>query len=344
MERVYTESFYSDMHRKKNTCRRAVEYVYDLLHPKSVVDIGCGTGEWLALFKECGVLEIRGYDGDYVKKDWLAITEDEFTVCDLSQEIVHDRNYDLAMSLEVAEHLDECHADRFVRDLSNFSDVILFSAAIPGQGGDGHVNEQWSSYWQTKFEANGFTCCDCIRDFFWDVEELDYYYKQNTVLFVQNSNKKLIEKLQSLEKRNMRDIVHPVAYLKYKLNLEIMSLLLNDAGGIYIRACLEKLGIHSLAIYGTGRLGKYFYDICKRSKVKIPFCIDERTDYTIDTVPTRFYKEVTDQDVDCIVLASGYHYQEMKRNLIHFQKTMIISLEELLKMSQSGENVRINGI
>lgn len=344
MEDIYADSFFDRMKQKNISCRKAVRYVFDLIHPKSVVDIGCGTGEWLALFKECGVSEVRGYDGSYVGKDVLAISEDEFVPYNLTQQIVNDKQFDLAMSLEEAEHLEERYADRFVTDITKFSDVILFSAAIPGQGGDGHVNEQWPSYWRTKFEENGFVCCDCVRDFFWNIEELDYYYKQNVFLFVRNSSKKLIEKLQGIEKRHMTDVVHPIVYLKYKSNLDIMSLMMNDTGGEYIKSYFEKLNICKLSIYGTGRLGKYFYEICKRAKMQIPFCIDVRTDYTIDTVPTRSYKDVTDQDVDCIVIASGYHCQEMLGNIAHLKETMIISLEELLKLSQGKMCVRINGI
>ena len=136
MEDIYTDSFYASMKDKENGCRRAAEYVFGLIRPASVVDIGCGTGAWLGLFKACGA-QVHGYDGDYVNRDMLVIEQEEFTPYDLSEKIPVDRRYDMAMSLEVAEHLDAGCADRFVADLTQFSDVVLFSAAIPGQGGDG---------------------------------------------------------------------------------------------------------------------------------------------------------------------------------------------------------------
>lgn len=189
MEEIYTDSFYDIMRDKENSCRQAARYVFDLIRPASVVDMGCGNGAWLALFKECGVSEIRGYDGDYVRKDMLVISEDEFTPFDLTKKLPVERRYDMAMSLEVAEHLEERLADQFIANITELSDVVLFSASIPGQGGDGHINEQWPSYWRTKFENNGFTCCDCIRDHCWNMEDLDYYYRQNIVLYVKNDRK-----------------------------------------------------------------------------------------------------------------------------------------------------------
>jgi len=344
-EITYTHDFYGLMKGKENTCRRAVKYIVDLLSPTSVVDIGCGTGEWLALFKEFGVSEVHGYDGGYVDKNMLSILESEFTSHNLEKKISVNRRYDLAMSLEVAEHLNEKYADSFICNLTEFSDVVLFSAAIPGQGGDGHINEHWQSYWQTKFDANGFTCCDCIRSYLWNIEELDYYYKQNMFVYVKKDKQKLINRLCSIKQYSMLDVVHPVVYLKYKANLELMTLLMNDVSGGYIQKYFSKWEIKTLAIYGTGRIGQYFYSICKNLEVGIPFCIDERADYTIDNLLTRSYESIVDGEVDCIVLASGYHYHEMKKNVEHLKKIKIVSLWELLKTSQRQEvKLQINGI
>ena len=338
MEDIYTDSFYASMKDKENGCRRAAEYVFGLIRPASVVDIGCGTGAWLGLFKACGA-QVHGYDGDYVNREMLVIEQEEFTPYDLSETIPVDRRYDMAMSLEVAEHLDAGCVDRFVADLTQISDVVLFSAAIPGQGGDGHVNEQWPDYWQEKFEANGFVCCDCLRDVFWNMDELNYYYKQNIVLYVNKEKEALIQKLRSMEKRPMMNIVHPITYLKYKSNLELMDFMLNNPGGGYIEKYLKRQGIHSLSIYGTGRIGKCFYDICQKTEINIPFCIDARTDYTIGSIPTRTCQDIRDGEVDGIVVASGYHSEEMIKNIGHLQQTKVFSLMELLRMSQEQDEI-----
>src|SRR5690606_16087480 len=120
-------------------------YVFKEVRPKSVVDVGCGLGTFLRAFKDLGVKDVYGLDGPWVRRDLLYkyIEEGEFEEADLEKPIEVTRRFDLAISLEVAEHLSEARADGFVADLGKLSDNILFSAAIPGQGGDHHINEQW---------------------------------------------------------------------------------------------------------------------------------------------------------------------------------------------------------
>lgn len=263
---IYTDSFYRFMKHKENSCKKAAEAIYQLLCPTSVVDIGCGTGEWLAHFKKCGASVVRGYDGSYVAKEMLAIAQEEFLPCNLSENIQVDRKYDLAVSLEVAEHLDACCADQLVANITGFSDVVLFSAAIPGQGGDGHVNEQWQSYWQAKFEGHGYVCLDCVRNLFWKIEELDPYYKQNAMLYVKKHQEALISKLQSMEKKIVSDLVHPVTYLKYKENLELMAWMLNDIGGGIWKGFLKKrVSGHWLSMAQEGLENAFITFVCRRN-------------------------------------------------------------------------------
>ena len=65
--------------------------------------------------------------------------------------------------------------------------VVAFSAAIPFQGGAGHVNEQWPSYWASIFAANGFVAIDCIRQHVWDDPRVDWFYAQNLLMFCAES-------------------------------------------------------------------------------------------------------------------------------------------------------------
>ena len=94
--------------------------------------------------------------------------------------------YDIAMSLEVAEHIFEKQSVNFMDTLTGLANVILFSAAIPHQGGQGHVNEQWQSYWVRRFKDYGYECVDIIRDKIWDNDEIWFYYKQNMLMFVKS--------------------------------------------------------------------------------------------------------------------------------------------------------------
>jgi 2-polyprenyl-3-methyl-5-hydroxy-6-metoxy-1,4-benzoquinol methylase len=128
------------------SARVVAPLVYDLLRPRTVVDVGCGRGAWLRAFQECGVEHIQGLDGDYVDREMLLIAPQSFTPYDLSRLKKIDGHFDLAICLEVLEHLSPESGCNVVDALTGAASVVLFSAAIPGQGGTGHVNEQWPSY------------------------------------------------------------------------------------------------------------------------------------------------------------------------------------------------------
>ncbi len=156
----------------------------DWLKPSSVVDVGCGTGAWLSVFREHGVTEIEGIDGDWLDLSLLEIPESCFLRRDLTQPIRLARRFDIVMSLEVAEHLPRESASTFVESLASLGDVILFSAAIPDQGGRHHVNEQWPEYWARLFAANDYTHYDVLRRRIWNDPDIEWYYAQNLLLFV----------------------------------------------------------------------------------------------------------------------------------------------------------------
>lgn len=182
MVEKYDATFYERQQWSSlQAAKEILPFVLDLVEAKSVADVGCGLGTWLSVAKERG-LRVRGFDGDYVDRRWLKIDADEFVPSDLSKPLSTDETFDLAMSLEVAEHLPESRATSFVRDLCRLAPVVFFSAAQPGQGGTNHVNEQYLDYWIPKFEAEGYELIDCIRPRFWDAP-LVFCYQQNGVLF-----------------------------------------------------------------------------------------------------------------------------------------------------------------
>ena len=156
-----------------------------LFNPKSVADIGCGIGTFLHLFKKHGVEEVIGIDGSWTNRELLHkyIEPQEFIEADLEQPIRLEKKYDLVLSLEVAEHLAPSVAETFVQSLVNSGNIIVFSAAAPLQGGQNHLNEQWLSYWKEKFARHGLKCFDILRPLFWDNPKIDWWYKQNMVLF-----------------------------------------------------------------------------------------------------------------------------------------------------------------
>lgn len=184
----YSQEFYDDL---KNTALPSasviVPMILDLYPAKSVIDAGCGDGSWLSVFKSNGLEDIFGVDGNWVQVDQLHIPEDCFQRRSLDQAINVDRNFDLSMSLEVAEHLPPERAQGFIDELCALAPVVLFSAAIPGQGGHHHVNEQWPAYWVEKFARNGYRPIDTLRLAVWKNEAVCWWYKQNILLFASDS-------------------------------------------------------------------------------------------------------------------------------------------------------------
>lgn len=186
MVTIYSPTFYRTYRDESYRSAAVVApLVMEMVGPRRVLDVGCGIGTWLAAFGESGAVEIRGVDGAYVDQSLLRIPPDRFTPLDLGKELAIDgAPFDLAVSLEVAEHLPQSRAASFVADITRHAPVVLFSAAIPFQGGDHHVNEQWLEYWVELYARNGYVAIDCIRPRVWDDERVAYYYAQNTLLYV----------------------------------------------------------------------------------------------------------------------------------------------------------------
>jgi SAM-dependent methyltransferase len=197
--------------------REVVPFVLELLGSKSVVDVGCGIGTWLKVFEENGISAILGIDGSYVDKSLLKIDKHNFVDFDLEKVYHTDRKFDLAISLEVAEHLSIDSSDVFVKTITNLSDTVIFSAAIPEQGGQNHINEQEPKYWIEKFEKEGYQLFDVLRPIFWDNQNVDSWYRQNMLLFTKNVDVKV--KLDSLESFAGKHLVHPILSKGKDVNL-----------------------------------------------------------------------------------------------------------------------------
>ncbi len=179
----YAEDMY-EPDRTLGSARVVVPIVVALTHPASVLDVGCGRGAWLSAFREQGIQEIAGLDGNYIKPSTLLIPADRFHPTDLSGkfEIPADR-FDLALCLEVAEHLPAPNARHLVQQLTSAAPLVLFSAAPPGQGGEGHINCQPLSYWRKIFEELGFRMLDPLRPALRDNRQVEWWYRQNMILF-----------------------------------------------------------------------------------------------------------------------------------------------------------------
>lgn len=214
----YSEAFYDEMvDTSTASAEVVVPLVLDLVAPRSVIDVGCGEGKWLAVFKKRG-LAVHGMDGDWVKPDRLAIAADEFETIDLERPFTVGKNADVVMTLEVAEHLHAPSADGFVASLVALAPVVLFSAAIPLQGGSHHVNEQWPEYWAEKFAAHGYVPVDPIRRHIWGDDRVSFFYQQNILVFVKESElskyPKLLAEREQGHNRALA-LVHPRMFTYY---------------------------------------------------------------------------------------------------------------------------------
>ena len=191
---TYDDIFYFENRAGSVMSARAIlSTLLPHLECHSMVDFGCGTGTWLWVAHSFGVESIRGLDGDYVPPRQLMIPQDCFCAVNLEEPVVLEKKYDLAISMEVAEHLHKESADTFVESLCNAADTILFSAAHPGQGGDGHINEQPMTYWTSKFGKHGFLPVE-IRQLFEGNEDIESWYRENIVLYVREAKVRRVEK------------------------------------------------------------------------------------------------------------------------------------------------------
>ena len=199
LRNLYSRKFFAHLREGSvGSARALVPIVLDIHPARSVVDVGCGVGGWVKAFAENGVSGI-GVDGAYVNREQILIPEDRFIAHDLNRELdvadlcrryggqAHGR-FDLAISLEVAEHLEPQRSDGLVRDLCALSDVVLFAAAVPFQGGAGHVNERWQSWWAQKFSENGYAPFDVLRRDIWGRRDIAWWYKQNTIFYVKRNS------------------------------------------------------------------------------------------------------------------------------------------------------------
>ena len=184
-----------------------LKHLFAAYQPHSIVDFGCGSGAWLRAAADLGVTDLTGLDGDWVERRSFAKSIN-FVPASLEQTINLERKYDLAISLEVIEHLSPRRGNSFVLDLCNASDVVLFSGAVPGQGGIRHLNERWQSHWISTFSDQGFQCLDAFRSRFWHDDNIQPWYRQNAFLFVRRSCRTAVD-VSRLSSEPLYDIVHP---------------------------------------------------------------------------------------------------------------------------------------
>lgn len=196
------------------SARVIVPLILEMFQVSSVIDIGCGVGPWLRTFIEHGVLDITGLDGNYVERDKLEIPLELFHATDLASDFPITRRYDLACSLEVAEHLPAKDGPNLVAKLCQAAPVVLFSAAIPRQGGTSHINEAWHDTWRQHFAHHGYYPLDVIRWQVWGRPEVEWWYQQNMIVYVDAPLLAARQDLHTVKDSISLNVVHPDCYAR----------------------------------------------------------------------------------------------------------------------------------
>lgn len=313
MNKNYDGNFYvAEKEISKRSSDILIPYVIERLNCRTVVDFGCGVGEALKAVKKCtGIEKVMGLDGEWVSEH-LEINQDEFLGCDLTQEIDLGEKYDLAISLEVAEHLPEKYAKIFISNIVRHADVVLFSAAIPYQGGTDHVNEQYPSYWEKIFSELDFSMCDCIRSRFWNDKRIDDFYRQNIFIYCKSNLQHEILNIFECEDK-LTDIIHPDLW-------EIR----NAYSYIFPFDKVEHNA--KVIVYGAGKVGKIFINqlLATGYAELVLWCDRAFEDYGIDVSDPQKIKEV---QFDKLIIA------------IEREKVALEIRNHLVKMGVSNEKI-----
>jgi len=185
MSHIYNDTFFDYINQSaRASAKPLIALLFPKLQPQSVIDLGSGRGVWMDEWQRAGAVDVLAVDGDYVNRDQLAVAPGNFLAADLTKPVETGRRFDLAQSLEVGEHLPTEASETLVDSLTNASDRVLFSAAVTGQGGEFHINEQPLSFWQDLFAARGYVAFDCVRPELKNNRHVAPWYRYNTILYV----------------------------------------------------------------------------------------------------------------------------------------------------------------
>lgn len=214
---IYDEAFYEhQVAGALQSARIFLGHLWRFLQPVSVLDVGCGRGAWLKACRELGSQRLYGFDGDWNNQSLMIDKEIRFRSIDLNQPFAAPEKVDVAISVEVAEHLAPSTAVSFVECLAQTSDAVLFSAAFKGQGGDNHINEQPHTYWAEQFRARGFAPFDLFRPVFWGDDNVCWWYRQNAFLYIRRQSeawwKVKAHGLSEIADPAFMNCIHPALY------------------------------------------------------------------------------------------------------------------------------------
>jgi SAM-dependent methyltransferase len=190
---TYDRLFYE--YQREGSLRSArglLPIVVSTLGVKSVLDVGCGAGAWLAAYRDLGATDCVGVDGDYVERALLMIEKSWFSPRDITKRFDFGREFDLVQCLEVAEHVPRDACDTLIDNIVRHGRKVLFSAAVPGQGGEDHINERPYGFWRDMFASRGYRLFDFVRPRTDGNNAIEPWYRYNVLFFAHDS---IVERL-----------------------------------------------------------------------------------------------------------------------------------------------------
>jgi SAM-dependent methyltransferase len=206
----YDDRFFDDQREESSrSAAVVVPLVREILSPRSVLDVGCGIGTWVQTWMQLGVTDVVGVDGPYVSQEQLLMPTQSYLAADLARPLDLGRRFDLVSCLEVAEHLDAAHATTLVDSLTRHGDIVLFSAAVPGQPGTHHVNGAWPSHWVELFDEKGWQVLDILRGALWNDERVGWCYRQNLLFFVSSAGRESLSVKAADDSPMPLNVAHP---------------------------------------------------------------------------------------------------------------------------------------
>jgi SAM-dependent methyltransferase len=223
---VYDETFYRYIEQgATRSAQVIVPLVIEQLKVDSLLDVGCGAGAWLAEYRRQGVPICVGVDGDYVKPSSLLVSGSTFVARDVAKPFDLGQRFDVVQCLEVGEHLEPLASRTLVRNLVQHGDMVVFSAAIPGQGGENHINEQPYEFWRTLFAEHGYFPYDFLRPLLINRKAVEIWYRNNMMLYVADSSRTRLLPVVAQTRVPNTEAIRDVASASYKLRTRILAVL-----------------------------------------------------------------------------------------------------------------------
>ncbi len=235
-DHTYQSKYYDYINAGSLASARAIcPIIINWFNPSSLIDIGCGAGAWCSIWKSLEVAHVIGVDGDYVQTESLLIDETSFIRQDLSQPFTIEKKFNIATSFEVAEHIPEAKAEIFIDNITQCADIVIFSAATPGQGGEFHVNEQPLQYWKSKFEKRGYRCFDPLRKKIYQNKSIEPWYRYNTLVYIKNTIASQIPEEVLTTEIKQQSAIKNYAPLTWRTRNKILCFLPNSFKNILIK-------------------------------------------------------------------------------------------------------------